>query len=196
LNPSYSVFPVLARFAEAQPGGPWSDMAANALRLVEAQCPQGFVPDWAVYHALGGLQADPQLGSTGSYDAIRVYLWAGMLDPGHRARGRLLHSLGGMARSLRRSGSVPERVQTLSGKVSGAAPAGFYAALLPYLGALDEPVLQGRVTALLDPHKGPLRDGAERPWGYYDHVLALFGLGHFEGRFRFSSEGRLIRRVS
>lgn len=194
-NPSYSPMPVLSRLDEVQPDGPWAEIAANTVRLIEALSPHGFVPDWAVHLSAGGFAADAQLGDVGSYDAIRVYLWAGLMPQGDRLRSRLLLSLGGMARSLRQSGTVPERVQTQSGKMSGSAPPGFHAALLPYLGALDEPVLQGRLAVLLDPRKGVLRDSKEHPWGYYDQLLALFGQGHFEGRFRFSPQGRLIRRA-
>jgi endo-1,4-beta-D-glucanase Y len=195
VNPSYTPLPLLARLAEVQPKGPWGEIANNTLRMVEALCPHGYVPDWGVYQPRLGFMADTQLGDVGSYDAIRVYLWAGWMAPGDRSRTRLLRSLGGMARSLRQQGSVPERVRTQSGEGRGRAPAGFYAALLPYLQALDEPVLLARAQAMLADNKtGSARDGMERPWSYHDHVLALLGLGFVEGRYRFSAQGQLIRR--
>jgi endo-1,4-beta-D-glucanase Y len=80
VNPSYLPLPVLRALAKAQPGGPWSKLADNAYQLVKTTAPQGFVPDWAAWRA-GQFVVDPKSGDTGSYDAIRVYLWAGMTAP-------------------------------------------------------------------------------------------------------------------
>src|ERR1700761_5590668 len=51
LNPSYLPLPVLRALAKAQPGVPWNKLADNAYQLVKTTSPQGFVPDWAAWHA-------------------------------------------------------------------------------------------------------------------------------------------------
>ncbi|MGV7246872.1 cellulose synthase complex periplasmic endoglucanase BcsZ, partial [Caballeronia sp. M23-90] len=77
LNPSYSPLPVLRGLASAMPKGPWNALAENGYKLVSVTSPRGFAPDWAAYKN-GQFVVDPQNADTGSYDAIRVYLWAGM----------------------------------------------------------------------------------------------------------------------
>ena len=64
LNPSYLPLPVLRALARAQPGGPWSKLADNALQLVKTTAPQGFAPDWAAWRA-GQFVVDPKSGDTG-----------------------------------------------------------------------------------------------------------------------------------
>jgi endo-1,4-beta-D-glucanase Y len=50
---------------------------AYALLGVSASAPHGFTTDWIDFAPGRGFSAS----EAGSYDAIRVYLWAGMLDP-------------------------------------------------------------------------------------------------------------------
>src|ERR1700754_5041989 len=82
LNPSYLPLPVLRALAAEAPSGPWANLAANAYTLVKTTAPRGFSPDWAAWHD-GRFIVDPKSGDVGSYDAIRVYLWAGLADPSH-----------------------------------------------------------------------------------------------------------------
>src|SRR5579864_296187 len=77
LNPSYLPLPVLRGLAHDLPGGPWNSLAGNGYKLVKTTSPHGFAPDWAAWRA-GQFVVDPKTGDTGSYDAIRVYLWAGL----------------------------------------------------------------------------------------------------------------------
>ncbi len=126
----------------------------------------------------------------GSYDAIRVYLWAGMTSPRDPSAASLLTALGGMRGAL--SGQVPpERVATARGNGEGAGPVGFSGALLPYLSAAgdtaDVDAQRQRIASMLDAART-----AKTAVPYYDRVLLLFGEGWIDGRYRFDAHGRLV----
>ncbi|EPY3687581.1 cellulose synthase complex periplasmic endoglucanase BcsZ, partial [Cronobacter sakazakii] len=81
-NPSYMP-PQLARYFTRY-GKPWTTIRDTNLRLLLETAPQGFSPDWVSYEAKKGWvmkPAAPQKPLIGSYDAIRVYLWVGMMNP-------------------------------------------------------------------------------------------------------------------
>ena len=127
----------------------------------------------------------------GSYDAIRVYLWAGMLGEG-QTRSDLIGSLSGMGSYLGNHGAPPEKVSEQGIPLEHDGPVGFSAALLPYLKALPEmskPEAQQRIriNAQLDPATGLYgKDPA-----YYDQNLVLFATGFLNGRYRFGVHGEL-----
>ena len=128
----------------------------------------------------------------GSYDAIRVYLWAGMLDPATHGRSDMLISLAGMAAYLADHGAPPEKVDADGTPLAQDGPVGFSAAVLPYLRALpraDKPFAaqRARLDAQLDPATGLYgKDPA-----YYDQNLTLFATGFLDDRFRFATRGEL-----
>jgi endoglucanase len=134
----------------------------------------------------------PRPEALASYDAIRVYLWAGMLDPRTPGRAAILESMPGLARHLTHS-VIPPAVITAGGKIrERRSGPGFSAAAIPYLDALGQKVLaekqQQRLASFLDASSG-LYDSPPR---YYDQNLALFATGWSEGRFRFGADGALI----
>lgn len=190
LNPSYAPLPLLRRLAEADSEGPWSQIAAGTAAMWRAIAPHGLAPDWVAWRTGAGFAADPEKGDLGSFDAIRTYLWAGLTDPGDPLRRAQLDALAGMERILVAKGTPPREVRATTGRWEGTGPAGFSAALVPYLrarGALR--LARGealRAVALMG--EAP---GARAP-GYYDSVLALFGLGAEERRFHFDKRGRLV----
>lgn len=196
LNPSYLPIPVLRRLAGIDPRGPWQAIAANTVRMIAAVSPRGFVADWVAYQAPAGkapgFAADPEKGATGSYDAIRNYLWAGMTPTADPARKPLLQALAGMQRALAAAGLPPESVDTATGDVKGEAPVGFSAALLPYLaargatGELERQRARAQAHLPADPRTPP-----EQAPRYYDHVLGLFGLGWDQRLYRFLPSGTL-----
>ncbi|MFX6250500.1 hypothetical protein ABTF88_21320, partial [Acinetobacter baumannii] len=51
---------------------------------------------------------DPAKGELGSYDAIRVYLWAGMTSPRDPQAAPLLAALDGMRQRIVATGIAPE----------------------------------------------------------------------------------------
>lgn len=197
LNPSYLPVPVLRRLAEASPQGPWSAIADNTLRLVRQTSPHGYAPDWTAYRASGTggeFIADPVKGPVGSYDAIRVYLWAGMMPHADPLARPMQEAVAGLARAAARSGAPPETVQTDSGSVAGAGPYGFSAALLPYLQTTGQAeLLRGqsrRVQDGWDANVAAARTGQRQPT-YYDYMLGLFGTGWLEQRYAFGASGRV-----
>ena len=188
LNPSYIPPQVLRRAAAAQPDGPWKDVLASSLRMIRETAPRGVAADWAVYTQGRGFGVDPVKGPAGSYDAIRVYLWLGMLrtdDPALREVGA---AAGGLLRVLDERGALPEKVDATSLKGEGQAPVGFYAALLP-AATSRAPAAVPRLEARLS---AALKDGLYgSPPAYYDQNLVLFGRGFAEHRFEFAADGRL-----
>jgi endo-1,4-beta-D-glucanase Y len=190
LNPSYLPLPVLRALAAQAPSGPWASVAANAYTLVKSTAPLGFAPDWAAWRD-GRFIVDPKNGDVGSYDAIRVYLWAGLTDPADPLAKPWLDALGGMRERIAQTGVPPERVATTSGVAQGEAPPGFWGALLPYLRAFND----ARAVNLAQTHLAA--SGAAATGGqpvYYDEVLMLFGTGAADGRYRFDATGRLAPR--
>ncbi|MBW9250328.1 MAG: cellulase, partial [Acidithiobacillus ferriphilus] len=98
-NPSYLPLPVVEGLAHALPHGPWRAMAMHLPHFIKAVSPHGFAPDWVAYSPRQGYHIAPQ-GSNGSYNAIRVYLWAGMSNPDTPGAQRILDSVSGMANYL------------------------------------------------------------------------------------------------
>lgn len=203
-NPSYLPLPVLRRLATLSPRGPWSRIASNSdAMLRHITGPHGLAPDWTTYgaDAQGGwtFTATPGKGTTGSYDAIRTYLWAGMTSPADPLAASTLQSLRGLAAILARTGTLPESVDTATGTARGAAPFGFHAALLPYLESAGAPaaLVQAQklhVAQALEGVVGRPADGLAQQPSYYDVVLSLFGQGWADRRYRFSRTGELLPR--
>jgi len=193
VNPSYLPLPVLRALANDMPAGPWSKLAENAYQLIKTTAPRGFAPDWAAWRA-GQFVVDPQAGDTGSYDAIRVYLWAGMAAPADPLAVPWLAALGGMRVQVARSGFPAEKVAVTSGAPSGEGPLSYWGALAPYFKALGDEQGLGLARAHLAALDTTLpgRDPVERAPVYYDRVLGLFGTGFIDGRYRFDEAGRLV----
>jgi endoglucanase len=187
LNASYLPIQLLAELAHEFPDGPWQQIAAKVSAVVDGSAPHGFVTDWVDLREAKDFVPSP----IGSYDAIRVYLWAGMLDPETPYRSEVLKSLIGMERYLRTNPFPPEKVRQDGTIESSNGPVGFSAAVMPFLSALGdkdaERAQDSRVRAELDAKTGLY--GA--PGKYYDQNLVLFALGFTERRFWFNSEGAL-----
>lgn len=193
LNPSYSPLPVLRALAHAMPDGPWNKLAENGYKLVSVTSPRGFAPDWAAYKG-GQFVVDPQNGDTGSYDAIRVYLWAGMASSADPLSKPWLAALGGMRQAVAQTGIPPERVAVSTGVGSGEGPLSYWASLAPYFKALGDERGLGLARTHLAVLDAPIGSpaAASREPVYYDRVLGLFGAGFIEGRYRFDEAGRLV----
>lgn len=187
LNPSYVPLQLMRRLAALYPKSEWRKLVPTSVEMIVRGSPRGFAPDWLAYKAGAGFQADPDSGGIGSYNAIRVYLWAGMLAENDPARPVLLKALAPMARATADQGTPPLETRTREGGTQGSGPAGFSAALLPFLAAsgAQEALKQQRLRLEA---KAPLA----RNDNYYDQVLTLFGQGWSERRFRFGRDGSLI----
>lgn len=198
LNPSYMPVQLLRYFQQADPSGPWHEVTDNTLRMFGSVTPKGFAPDWCAWSQdARAFVADPQKGVTGSYDAIRVYLWAGMLSDKDPARKMLLAQLRGPRLLLADKQPVPEYVDTVTGAVRGMAPLGFAGAMLPYLKALDETDALATQVARVPGGRAALPAAATSgaaaaaPLPYYEQVLLLFGQAWLDGRYEFGRNGQL-----
>ncbi|MFM9922974.1 cellulose synthase complex periplasmic endoglucanase BcsZ [Variovorax sp. H27-G14] len=197
LNPSYMPLQLLRYFQQADPAGPWHEVTENTLRMFGGVTPKGFAPDWCAWSpADRAFVADPLKGVTGSYDAIRCYLWAGMLSDKDPARKMLLLNLRGPRVLLADHQPVPEYVDTVSGAVRGMAPLGFAGAMLPYLKATnDTDALAAQVARVPGGRVVPVapNPGAPpvAPLPYYEQCLLLFGQAWLDGRYEFGRNGQL-----
>ena len=80
----------------------------------------------------GGWQLSQDASLIGSYDAIRVYLWVGMMNDNDPQKARLLARFKPMATTTIKQGLPPEKVDVATGKRTGDGPVGFSASLLPF----------------------------------------------------------------
>lgn len=190
LNLSYLPPQLLRRLASLGVPGPWSELLRSTARILREGAPRGVAADWVLYRAGAGFGPDPQHGNLGSYDAIRVPLWVGMLSPQDPLRSELLPAVRGLLELTASKGLVPERVDTRALSAQGEGPVGFAAALLPLSRAAGDARTGARLQARL---AAANRDGLYGdPPAYYDQNLALFGVGFDEGRFRFAEDGSLV----
>jgi endoglucanase len=200
LNPSYIPLFLLNRLTVVSPAGPWANIAATLPPLLERSSRRGFAMDWVCYVPTDGFSPCQTSGQppppTGSYDAIRVYLWAGMLADGNPAKARLLKALPGMNTYMQHSAAPPEKISADGTVQPQNGPVGFSAALLPYLEGYSN---RAAVAQQLVRLKSQL-DEKSHLYGssptYYDQNLILFGSGWIEKRFEFGIRGELLVRWS
>jgi endoglucanase len=190
-NPSYYPVQLLRVFAKADPAGPWNALIENSFKLIKAASRKGYAPDWQGYLPGTGFMPDPKSGGSGAHDAIRVYLWWGMLDRHDPMAARLKTVLYGMNQWIPQHEITPPlNIDAETGEVSGVSPPSFSAALLPYFSAMKNKRALQLQSDRLTAHQV---DGliGEDP-RYYDQVLALFGQGWIAHYFTFSLQGQLV----
>jgi endo-1,4-beta-D-glucanase Y len=196
LNPSYMPLPLLLAAMHVDPQGPWNSMASALPRWLQEASPSGFAMDWVEYTDGKGFSAVSEPGKAskpagGSYDAIRVYLWAGTTAQPSPGAANLIHLFAPMSGYVKAHQSPPEIVNPDGTVSSASAPPGFSAAMVPFLTAEGEKNAASQqlrnVLAQIEPSTGLLGD----PPNYYDQNLALFALGWEEQRFRFAPDGTL-----
>ena len=199
LNPSYMPPSVLTYFATTMPEGPWSSIRKSLETLLGQGSPEGFAMDWVLtgegirpgpmpaQFANGDLAGTP----TGSYDAIRVYLWLGIADRDTPGVKNLLGKVTGMSGYMAHHVTPPQKVDGSGKVVDPNAPVGFSAAVVPYLFSTG---MKSQANDQLN-RMGALQNSATGLYGkdglYYDQNLALFGSGWNEQRYRFDRDGRL-----
>jgi endoglucanase len=167
LNPSYMPLFLFQRLAKVDPSGPWQQIAL----------------------ATGNKDSDVP---GGSYDAIRVYLWAGMISGSGTIRAQVLSAIPAMSVYLANHDAPPEKVSEQGIPLAQDGPVGFSAAVLPYLRAFPD---LSRLSAQQTIRMSKMRDASTGLYGkdlaYYDQNLALFSTGFLDGRFRFGPGGEL-----
>jgi endoglucanase len=200
LNPCYMPVFLFQRLGKVDPAGPWTAIAQGVPRLLEGSARHGFAMDWVNYIPSDGFYPSPGMATGnansntpgGSYDAIRVYLWAGMMDSGGTLRAQVLSAIPGMSAYLSAHDAPPERVSDQGVPLPQDGPVGFSAAVLPYLKAFPD---LSRVSSQQTIRMTKMRDSRTCLYGkdlaYYDQNLALFSTGYLDDRFRFGPSGEL-----
>lgn len=185
LNPSYSPLQLLVYLAGSDKR--WDEVIKSSDRVIRESASVGFSPDWVEYRSGQGFTGDPKTKNIGSYNAIRVYLWAGMLHKDNTYRPMLLKQFAPMIQFIEERGFVPEKVDTADGSTENTGPVGFTAAMLPFLQASNS--TRGLISQLSHLIEKPL---SSVPDSYYTQVLGLFGLGWYQKRYCFASNGQLV----
>ncbi len=188
LNPSYMPLQLMRWFSLSETDPVWRQLASSSLKIITAAAIKGFAPDWIIYDSQQGFLPDLSglEKGRGGYNAIRVYLWAGMLHPNTPARSALLKTLAPMARYVREQGQPPESIDVIEARADQPGPSSFSAALLPFLAASAQ-------TSTLRTQLARLT--AKPPTDqYYSQALTLFGRGWFDGWYRFGADGSLKPR--
>ncbi len=186
VNPSYVPLQLIARMQALYPQYHWDSMYNTSVEMLAQTMPYGFSPDWAMLTD-GKYAKDTVTGSLGSYNAIRTYLWAGMLDEQVAEKALLVGKMQPFIAATDYLGAPPREVDSLSGKYGQFGDAGFSAAVLPLLASSGN-------DSLLDAQANRAKSQlvSDRNSHYYSNVLGLFGLGWHENLFRFGSQGELI----
>lgn len=180
LNPSYYPLFILKRFALEDPY--WNEVFDGSLRVLLRSAPAGISPDWATFSKNGELLPVNDIDNTiGSYNSIRVYLWAGMMSPRDPAYKTLREHFAPMVALTEKLNMPPEKVNVNTLEVNQAAGDGFGACLLEYLG--ESKTADFVRTVLVNT---PIEKA-----NYYRNVLALYGIGFDQGLFAFDQDGRV-----
>jgi endoglucanase len=188
LNASYVPLQLVLGVGHFVPDGPWLKIAASTPALVSNSAPHGFVSDWTEFKTDAGLQAVPTICS---YDAIRVYLWVGMLDKATKDREALLKSLSGMSNYLHGNPIPPAKVRPDGTIEDPKGPVGFSTALLPFASALNDDQIRNQQMSRVQSELKAQTGLFGTPAHYYDQNLALFGLGFLDQQFSFDATGQL-----
>jgi endoglucanase len=185
LNPSYLPPQLLARFSSIT--GPWKAMVNVNQHMWLETASNGFSPDWVIWRKDKGWQPDIIKPNVGSDDAIRVYLWAGMLAKDSPQKAELIERFQPMAAIIQQQGLPPLTTNSHNGKTNGNGPEGFSAALLPFLASSPAPFNQ----QTLNLQQQRVQDSPLEVDAYYNAVLTLFGQGWSQHRYHFNRQGEL-----
>lgn len=179
LNPSYLPLSIIRGVARQTREPVWNEIVKSSERVILGSAPKGFAADWVEFSS-GGFVPDRKTQGIGSYDAIRVYLWAGMLPASDPSRDKINAALKPMLDIVSKRPAPVESVDTQTLETKGDGSPGFSAAMLPMLA-------NAHLSAALQTHrKRAAEESLQGNQGYYSDVLSLFGLGWLEQRFRFN----------
>jgi endoglucanase len=184
LNASYLPIQVLRVVGNQGGNALWDGVLQSSLRVIVASAPRGFAADWIAYRQSEGFITDTVTSGVGSYDAIRVYLWAGMLAATDPLAKPLISQLRPMQSFALQHALPPESFDTSTLASRGEGLPGFSAALLPLIGQAAPRSYRERAESR----------SLENDQHYYSDALTLFGLGFSDGRFRFDRNGHLEPR--
>lgn len=191
LNPSYMPDFILQHFVNLYPSQPWQELVNSSLRVVTESARKGASPDWVLYSAKKGFHYTRKHADIGNFNAIRSYLWAGMLAENAQNRAVLLKALSPMSDKIVNRRSMPLNTFAKTGNVEKQGPIGFQAAALPFLLATNE---QNTAEMLFQRVQAGLEHELKN--NYYSSVLALFGTAYYQERFSLTADGQVITNWS
>lgn len=184
LNPSYVPLFLLRGMAHHNKDRRWDALINASNKLLLNSAPKGFAPDWIEYNSADGFE---YYGEKSSYDAIRVYMWIGMMDDKDSYKKALLDHYAPMSAHMAQNPKPPEQVNVQTGQTKNHGPIGFSAALLPFLHASNND--KGLQMQLMRLVSEPLNLKAEV---YYDQVLAIFAINWMNRMYKFDHNGLLV----
>lgn len=185
LNPSYSPLFIFQQFSKLYPHSPWQQLHDSSAKLILETSKKGVSPDWIMYGTNKGFYFDKKVTDVGSYNAIRVYLWASMMADDAPYKKDLVKQFTPFVETIKNRGYVPLNTYSQSGKSEDKGPVGFNAALLPLLASQNDNALVMSIQQKL------MVDSSFSQSRYYDSVLNLFGTSTLNKRFLISADGTL-----
>lgn len=185
LNPSYLPIFLFRGMYSHSKDKKWLQLINSSQKVILQSAPKGFSPDWADYYADKGFDHHNKIGS---YDAIRVYMWAAMMAESDPLRQPQLDKFKAFAKVIENNHQVPEKINILSGKTENRGPIGFSATLVPFLKAIDaKDSLEKQLLRLV---ATPLNSAAQI---YYDQVLGIFAINWMQDFYHFDGKGQLLK---
>jgi endoglucanase len=186
LNASYAPIQVLRGIGRQSGNRLWDEVLKSSERLIVGSAPRGFAADWIGYRLPDGFVTDQLTHGSGSYNAIRVYLWAGMLPDSDPLATALAHRLAPMIADAGRRRAPPESINTTTLESKGEGSPGFSAALLPLL-------VRAKLGGIVQAYRARVEaESLQSDQHYYSDALTLFGLGWLDRRYAFDRSGVLL----
>jgi endoglucanase len=186
LNPSYLPMQVLTRLASTFENKKWQHLVRTSYRLLVASSPHGFAPDWVKFDFKKGFDFN---NAVGSYNAIRVYLWVGMLAQDDEYFKKLAIHFRPILAFVDEHQYAPLSIKLVNVENQGRGGIGFSASLLPLASRSSQPSVKEFLLT------EAANCSTTQNVNYYDHVLTLFACGWYEDRFRFLRNGSLQTKV-
>ncbi|GHB62496.1 endoglucanase [Psychrosphaera saromensis] len=183
LNPSYVPMQLMDYFYTHLSDDRWRSLQQTSLLLTMESSLRGFSPDWVDYNID---KKQFENATVGSYNAIRVYLWAGMLSPDSDHWPILKLHFAKSVQFVNKLKAVPESINTSMLAYNNLGNIGFDISFLPLITRLQYTELEQVMLTKIENSDLLTSDS------YYQSVLALYGLGWTEKRFEFSANGQLI----
>jgi endoglucanase len=176
---------IYQQFKKLYPHSPWHQLHEGSAKLILDTATEGVSPDWVMYDANNGFYYNRKTSDIGSYNAIRVYLWASMMANDAPYKKELLAQFNPFIKTINERGYVPLNTFAKSGKSEKTGPLGFNSALLPLLAA------QGNESLVMAIKQKLMVDKSFTQTRYYDSVLNLFGTSTLNKRFSITADGTL-----
>lgn len=186
LNPSYLPMQLLVRMQALYPDYQWQALIDSSNKLLLDSMPMGFSPDWVEVTA-NGLQTDTATQGIGSYNAIRTYLWAGLLSDQSSHKAPLIKAMQPLVEVLKETNAMPETLNANDGSYKGNAGLGLTAAITPLLMASGETDLAKQIFNRTQDNLASIEHKH-----YYQSVLMLFAQGWMNKLYQFDAQGRVI----